>query len=203
MRCVDHHVALKLQFQGGADALTNLVSGNLIENKAVVAPRCYPTDLMALPSEAAAQPEVEEVVSDGLTLDLTNSHLRTLVDVPLAPTLTVSMIWHVEQCHSSMLQVLCMAANTCTNMQALDLTANRLTGLEPSLLALTGDDLSLQPGVHQSTFPWQPSVRMVGQHGCLHQLKGEHKHRCAKCRPEDAVVAAKHLGGCFRCGTPG
>lgn len=45
---------------------------------------------MTLAAEAAAQPEVEEeVVSDGLTLDLTNSHLRTLVDVPLAPTLTV------------------------------------------------------------------------------------------------------------------
>ena len=46
---------------------------------------------MTLAAEAAAQPEVEEeVVSDGLTLDLTNSHLRMLLDVPLASTLTVS-----------------------------------------------------------------------------------------------------------------
>ena len=44
---------------------------------------------MAQEVEAAPQSDVE-VVSDGLTLDLTNSHLRTLADVPLAPTLTVS-----------------------------------------------------------------------------------------------------------------
>ena len=56
-----------------------------------------PTYLMAQAAEAAPQPEVEEVVSDGLTLDLTNSHLRTLADVPLALTLTVRMVWRFER----------------------------------------------------------------------------------------------------------
>ena len=92
---------------------------------------------MALAAEAAAQPEVEEVVSDGLTLDLTNSHLRTLADVPLAPTLTVSerlVAWqHVGAAGASKLAPLWLI-----HVQALDLTANRLTALEPDLLALTG-----------------------------------------------------------------
>lgn len=45
----------------------------------------------------AAQPEVQEVVSDGLALDLTNSHLRSLQDVPLAPTLTVGPLIALPQ----------------------------------------------------------------------------------------------------------
>lgn len=40
-------------------------------------------------SNSAQEPEIEEVLSDGLTLDLTNSHLPTLQDLPLPPTLTV------------------------------------------------------------------------------------------------------------------
>lgn len=77
-------------------------------------------------------------MSDGLTLDLTNSHLRTLADVPLAPALTVS-VWlrsWLGHCWCSVLQRLCH--QWLIHVQALDLTANRLTGLEPNLLALTG-----------------------------------------------------------------
>jgi hypothetical protein len=89
-------------------------------------------------AEAAAQPEVEEeVVSDGLTLDLTNSHLRTLADVPLAPTLTVGKRLVAWQ-HAGAAGVSKLAPLWLIYLQALDLTANRLTGLEPNLLALTG-----------------------------------------------------------------
>ncbi len=45
-------------------------------------------------SNSAQEPEIEEVLSDGLTLDLTNSHLPTLQDVPLPPTLTVKSASH-------------------------------------------------------------------------------------------------------------
>ena len=87
-------------------------------------------------AEAAAQPEVEEVVSDGLTLDLTNSHLSTLEDVPLAPTLTVSRgLWASTV---SVQHVPWLAQLWPIDMQALDLTANRLTALESNLIALTG-----------------------------------------------------------------
>ncbi len=51
----------------------------------------------------------QQITSDGLTLDLTNAHLPSLLSVPLPASLT-----------------------------DLDLTANRLTTLEPSLLALPG-----------------------------------------------------------------
>ena len=56
----------------------------------------------------------QEISSDGLTLDLTNAHLPSLLSVPLPASLT-----------------------------ALDLTANRLATLEPSMLALPGIDVRM------------------------------------------------------------
>ena len=56
--------------------------------------------------------DVQEIESDGFLLDLTNSHLPSLLSVPLPATLT-----------------------------SLDLTANRLTSFEPPLLALPGGAL--------------------------------------------------------------
>lgn len=55
--------------------------------------------------------EVQEIESDGFSLDLTNAHLPTIASVPLPATLT-----------------------------SLDLTANRLKNMEAPLLALSGMD---------------------------------------------------------------
>jgi hypothetical protein len=117
--------------------------------------------------EAAAQPEVEEVVSDGLTLDLTNSHLRTLADVPLAPTLTVSerlVAWQ----HAGAAGVSKLAPLWLIHVQALDLTANRLTALEPNLLALTGHLPHLQSHPAPTTSLWRCaallSAALLAQH---------------------------------------
>jgi hypothetical protein len=72
-------------------------------------------------------------------LDLTNSHLRNLTSIEISPTLTVrrssgqAVLQHCVCCVT--------AADRCPaalDVQALDLTANRLQTLDPRVLALTG-----------------------------------------------------------------
>lgn len=71
--------------------------------------------------------------SNLIELDLTNSHLDSLVDVPLPPTLQVLRI---ASHHPSTTFPLLTPHPPPAHMQTLDVTANRLKILEPKLQAL-------------------------------------------------------------------
>jgi hypothetical protein len=66
-------------------------------------------------------------------LDLTNSHLPNLESVTLAPGLQVN-VDHLMHAHKK-----CVLMQPTPCPQVLDLTANRLSSIDPRILALTGE----------------------------------------------------------------